>query len=50
MNGIDGYAEPYTKYNVGHANYLFGDGSKLIIAGDSDASGFNHRNYELHKA
>ena len=47
MNGIDGYRDPYTKYNVGHANFLFGDGSKLVIAGDTDASGVNHRGYEL---
>ncbi len=47
MNEIDNHGGGYGKYNVGHANFLFGDGAKLVIAGDTDASGPNHRGYEL---
>ena len=42
----------YTIYNVGHANYLFGTGSKLIVAGNGDNAQINSniRNYPLFDA
>jgi len=56
MNKTDGVTTVdgggYTIYSVGHANYLFGNGAKLIVAGNGSNAKKNDssRNYELFNA